>query len=208
MKKFTYKEMNEFTYNFNQWPLENTDRIDLLNLIIKSSGYDKNISAQLCGSDCYRITALQNLLFSGKSKVSILELSEYVYKKLFFIWSLEYPKYPGSFQMMSTAGIYRAMSSSGLIEEYSYRDCDYGTKPEQRQKCFDELVARMLEPDFVSARVCFDNGSAHGHAIMVCNNDEGKPVVIDNSSRPHQWPGNDMFQHVTPQNIKWWTCIS
>jgi len=204
MEKFTFAKMNDFTYCYNQWPVIN--RTDLMNLIMTTAPYEKDIAVNLCASDCYRITALENVIFNGKSKHSIAVLSRYVYEKKFFVWSPEYRNYPGSYQMVSTKTVYEAMRKADLIDDYKYTDCDYGTSPEQRKKCFGELIADMCDKN-ISWRVCFDNRSAHGHAIMVCNNDEGKPVVIDNSNRPHEWSGNDMFQHITPSNIKWWTCI-
>ena len=205
-KKFTFEKMNDFTYRFYQWPPVN-ERDDLLDLIMTTAPYTENIAKNLCNSDCYRITALQNVLFNGKSKHNIAVLSRYVYEKKFYVWSPKYKNSPGSYQMVSTKTVYEALAEAELIDSnYKYTDCDYGTKPEQRQKCFDELIAQMCAKN-ISWRVCFDNGSAHGHAIMVCNDDKGRPVVIDNSSRPHEWPGNDMYEYIKPSNIKWWTCI-
>jgi len=42
---------------------------------------------------------------------------------------------------------------------------------------------------------------------FVCKDNEGRPVVIDNSNRNHEWPENDLHSSVTELNIKWWTCI-
>jgi len=214
MEKYNFKKMNEFTYYHSQWP--NEERSALLDVIMETSGYDRNISIKLCASDCYKITALQNVIFNKKSNYSLKDLSQFVYDNKYFVYSKNQQDKPGSYQIVSTKQIYASMKKENIISNYSYTDCDYGIwkngvkvyTDEARQKCFDELMIRMTEKNFNSARVCFDNGSTHGHAIMVCNDDEGKPVVIDNSSRPHECSGNDLYKHITSQNIKWWTEIS
>jgi hypothetical protein len=197
--KYNFEQMNDFTYRYHQWDIKG--RQELIDLIYRTAEIRRDQAVKSAGSDCYRISLIECLLFTGKLELESLDkFSRWMYDGELF-------NRIGSYQNYGTADIYQRALRAKYISDYKYHDEDNGTEPDNREKTYNALIARMTEDDFVCARVCITNSSTYGHALMVCNDNEGRPVVIDNSVRPHEWPDNRMEEYVNSGTIKWWTGV-
>ena len=195
-----FKQKNDWTYLYNQQ--NESGRGKLVDIIEKTTSLNSKQAAKSALSACYMVSFIFDIWFKTieKTEISIDDIFQYLF-------DYEYFRAVDCYQNYSSKDILYYMKRDGLIDEHIFIDKDSSYPGESRKSIFMKLQDYMMQPDFKCCRVCFGSDAASDHALMVATDEQGRPVVMDTSWRPHEWDGNQMERYVNSDTIRWFTSV-